>query len=74
MDLRFLVDGSRRVDRSNSHEPRLYEEIPYSTCLVHVDLDKVASFSTTKFSTATCIFAYQCFFDDEIWLGENAEL
>jgi hypothetical protein len=49
--------------------PGLDQKVPHPAGLVHVDLDKLACFTTAKFPTTSCIFTDQRLLDDQVRLG-----
>lgn len=51
---------------SNLEESSLYEEIPHSTSLININLDKIPRFSTSKFTSPPRVLAHERFFDDKI--------
>ena len=66
------IDDSVWIRVANPEEPRLHKEVPDSTGLVDIDLDKVASLTSPQLATAASVFSNQGLFDDEIGLRENA--
>lgn len=59
---------------SDFQETCLDEEIPDPTSFVHIDLDEVTGFPSTKFTSSTSVFSYEDFFNNKIRFWKDAEL
>ena len=63
---RSILSRMRGVRDANSHNACLDEEIPDSTCLIHIDLDKISRLTTTKLPSTSSVFTNEGFFDSEV--------
>jgi len=53
--------------------PRLNEEVPNPTGLIHVDLHEVAGLASTQFATAPGILPHKGLLNDQIGLWKDAK-
>ena len=62
------------IDRANTQEASLDEEVPDAGRLVDVDLDKLARLTPTQLPATPCVLTHEGLLNDEVGLGENAKL
>ena len=62
------------IDRANTQEASLDEEVPDAARLVDVDLDKLACLTPPQLPATPSVLTYQGLLNDEVRLGENAKL
>jgi hypothetical protein len=54
--------------------PRLYEEVPHSTGLVHINLHEVARLASAQLAATSSILPHKRLLDDQVGFREDAEL
>lgn len=63
-----------RVCDANFEEASLDEEVPYTACLVDVNLDEVSGLAPAEFPAPSRVLAHEGLLDDKIRLRLNAQL
>lgn len=63
-----------RVGIAHPHEPSLDQEIPHPTRLIDVDLHEVARLAPSELPAPPRILAHERLLDDEVRLGQDAQL